>query len=214
MIKVSDEVKLVTALIGNRKPVPENLRAKALEDLKLLSMATDSEAVLYMLDELTKAIEDLDAERLDDLDKITMAATGETLSAGNEERSGLSRENFTEELAGYYDAAIDAFVEVVGDERIAFSILDRLIGEVKFVPLLCEDGMLFGWSNMYGSTIVFGINFDGSKTKLSDRFSKIDRAGVCKALGNALRSSLQMQFGVIMFQSMGDGMTELVIRGL
>lgn len=214
MIRISDEVRLVTALIGNRKPVPENLRAKALEDLKLLSMATDSEAVLYMLDELTKVIEDLDAERLDDLYDISMSATGEAPFEGKEKRPELSTENFTEKLAGYYDAAIDAFAEVVGNEHTTFSILDKLIGEVKFIPLLCEDGMLFGWSNMYGTTIVFGINFEGSKHELSEKFSKIDRAEVFKALGEALRSSLPMSFGVIEFTSMGDGVTELVIRGL
>lgn len=214
MLRVSDEVRLVTALIGNRKPVPENLRAKALEDLKLLSMTVESEAVLYMLDELMQVVEDLDAERLDDLSDIAMSATGEAPFAAEEKRPGLSSDNFTEKLAGYYDAAIDAFVEVIGDEHITFSILDKLIGEVKFIPLLCENGLLFGWSNMCGSTIVFGINFEGSKRELSDKFSEVDRADVFNELGAALKSSVKVEFGIIRFESMGNGVTELIIRGL
>lgn len=215
----SDEAKLVLALMSKKKEVPEDLKAKALEQLRVFSMACEKgSAKGYLLDNLINAIEADDVDRVKEIGLLSYACLDDTNDLEETSVEDVSINPETEEAA---KAAIDAFVEDMKRKDVPNGAIEAMIKKVisnfAFIPFMYQDEILAGFSAKHNCVLVFGIGFEGDRIELAEKFMKIDeRADAMRLMAEEFEfeGETDIHFCSIRYKLLSDRDMELVIRGL
>lgn len=207
----NEEAKLVLALMHKKAEVPEDLKAKALEQLRVYSMACEAgSANSYLLDKLIEAIE---ANDIDKAKEIAVLASACLDYEDDSEEVPINSETIAAAKAVIDDFFADMRSKGLPDGAIE-AILRKVIHEFIFVPLMYQDEMLAGYSGNRDCILVFGIGFTDDKKKLVDKFEAADqRIDMMRIAADEFDFEGKVAFLAIRYMLSGHEM-ELIIRGL
>lgn len=212
----NEEAKLVLALMHKRAEVPEDLKAKALEQIRVFSMSCEAgSAKGYLLDKLIEAIENDDVDKVIEVSEMAAACIMDDLDCDGDD---VAIDPELEEMA--HDAIDSVIGMLEGDgltQKEAASLLKRVMDWFSFVPLIIADGMMIGWSGEYGRIVVFGMNFEGDKVELAEKYTGID--GKQRTLSVLHRQfnlgeEVEVGFAVLKYKRLDDGVVEMFARSL
>lgn len=212
----SEEARLVLALMHKKAEVPEDLRTKALEQLRVLSMSCEAgSAKGYLIDKLIEAVENNDIDKAIEVTEMA-AVCIDGDSDYDDDDTVMDPE--LEEMA---HEAIDNIIGTLEGEGLtqqaAASILKRVMDKFSFIPMLIVEGMMIGWSGEFDQIVVFGMNFDGDKVELAERYNGID--GKQKMLSVLhkqfdLGGEIEVGFAMLKYKKLDDNNIELLVRSL
>lgn len=161
MIKMTEEIGLVTRLLVRDKKIPEKMKAKALEQLSLMIMEyEEGDAFWYILDELYKSIESEDKEALTDLAELAL----HTLE--NSGSKNYSKPEF-EKLEQICLKTANLFVEEQ-DNAARAAIVGKLADEDLLMVYYSDEFMLFYCDGFHGF-VAAGLNGKYNKKQLIEK---------------------------------------------
>lgn len=213
----NEEAKLVLALMHKKAEVPEDLKAKALEQLRLYSMACEAgSAKGYLIDKLIEAVEN------DDIDKAIEVSEMAAVCIDGDPDLDDDDVVMDPELEEMAHEAIDNFVSMLEGEGFteqeAASVLKKVMDKLSFIPLLIVNGMMIGYGGMHNRIIVFGMNFEGDLAELAEKYRGIDDK---QRLMSVLRrqfdwdDEIEVGLAVLKYKKIDDdGTIEMIIRSL
>lgn len=161
------EVSLVIKMIYKEQSLPEALKNKALESLRVLEMTyEEGDAEQVLLNMIIKAIEDEDKEALNDVADLI---GGSLLDDDSDD----DYPNISDSLEAYAIKAANKFFEEK-DRGIRLAILERLLEEASMFPLLYENGNLLFYCHSTKGLVYSSVNKERDIHELVDDFSNID----------------------------------------
>ena len=116
--------------------------------------------------------------------------------------------------------AIDDAIEMLEGEgltqRAAVALVKKVMDMATFAPMLTAEGMMIGWSGEHDAIIVFGLNFEGDKFELSERFHGIDgKSKLLSVLCNQFNlDEAEVKFATLKYNQLDDDTLELYVKGL
>lgn len=211
----NEEAKLVLALMHKKAEVPEDLKAKALEQLRVFSMSCEAgSAKGYLLDKLIEAIETNDVNKVIEVSEMAAGIMNDFDCDGDEATMDPELEEMARD-------AIDSVIGMLEGEGLAekeaASLLKRVMDSFSFIPLIIADGMMIGWSGEYGRIVVFGMNFEGDKGELAEKYNGIDgKQRMLSVLHRQfnLGEEVKVGFAVLKYKKLDDNNIELLVRSL
>lgn len=211
----NEEAMLVVALIKKGQKVPEDLKAKALEQLRVFSMSCEAGSARgYLLDKLIEGIED------NDIDKIT--GVMEMSAMVINDLSDKDDDSFTHpETMQAAKSAIDAFIEDMRKKDIPngaiVSMVKKVINLFGFIPFMYQDEILLGFSGKHDCVLAFGIGFEGNPSELMEKTMKINgRVDALRLIAEEfeIEEEIDIHFCTIWYKLLDNNDLELIIRGL
>lgn len=159
-----NELKLALLLLLDEKELPSELKEKALNQLKVFSMAQEAgSAEAYLADQLLKAIDEEDAEaaeHIGDMANLLYGFDGNPFD-GDDHRDDGERLEPTDEIADAIKQCCEDYVREVDDPMLQAArtaVIERLHDEHDLIPLVYDNGMLVGFNQRHRLIMVYFIN--------------------------------------------------------
>lgn len=161
MISMTSEIRLVLLLVLKDEPVPDKLKANALEQLSLMiAEYQEGDAFWHLLDMLYQGIDNQDKDLLN-----KVADLGENMLKGNEDNK--PDEEAREEIASISFAACRKFCEEK-DTGPRVAITERMTSDHLF-PIYYDNGFMLLYADPFEGLAAASINDSYDKNQLIEK---------------------------------------------
>lgn len=210
---VPKEVRLCLALMMKNEEVPPNIRERAVNALKSVSMMIpEGEAEAYLMDKLIEAIESGDPDEVEHVCKLIGIAFG--FEPGLDDEDDGADIEVTDEMKQAVVDSINDFVNAYSDEfpeQLLLKILDKLSDEMGVIPVHFEDDFLIMVMKNGNGVVAWACNQDIDAVEAMRKFQKVDKTflSVIRRQWN-VEGEIDVKFMGLGFSRLDDLSFELV----
>lgn len=202
MIAFTEELRLAVTMMNNGDKIPDELRNRALEDLKVSMMEyQEGDAKFIILDMLKKAIENDDHDMLGKAKKY---------SASIVELEDIQLDAESRVLASISTEATMRFVKEE-DEPIRLQIIGALANE-NLIPVYYEPGFLVLYNGIDHFLFGCSINDSFNKKSLADKTSNVSYETLEAIHKFSEQDSVKFRFANLSYKRKADKQYELKLE--